>query len=202
MKLLFSCLVPLVFLIGCGKQEISGQVFVVTQGAGNIKLALVEVGAIPLEEFEKFYKEKKEFKEIQKKMLLPKYEAAKKEVDNAFGKLRVGVGITFEKNYKDYLKIEEKNSGIIKEYETFETQEYYLKSLPAAKMTGKSDADGRFLLALPKGKYVIVANSSRKVGDSTESYQWLVKIDVTQSGDLMLSNDNMLDTQCKECIRL
>lgn len=43
-------------LSGCGEKEIAGQIFVVTQGKDNIKLALVTVGAIPLEEFDQYLK--------------------------------------------------------------------------------------------------------------------------------------------------
>jgi hypothetical protein len=37
----------------------------------------------------------------------------------------------------------------------------------------------------------------------TENYFWLVWLDaVTKGGPLMLSNDNVVGTQCKECVRI
>jgi hypothetical protein len=61
----------------------------------------------------------------------------------------------------------------------------------------KTDADGKFTLSVPAGKtYVLAAESSRSVGDSTEKYYWIVDVDLTKANDgltVLLSNDNEVD---------
>lgn len=198
-KRILACFIPLVFLIGCGKQEISGQVFVVTQGMGNIKLALVEVGAIPQEDFDKYLKGKQAIKAAQQQQLLPKYMLAKKEVDAAYEKW---TSSDVDGGYELWTKTVEKNQSVISEYEAFNSVEYIIDSLPPPMQISKSDADGKFALALPKGRYVIVANGSRKLIDTSETYHWLVQVDNSTPSNFMLSNDNLLETKCKECVKL
>lgn len=201
MKLLPAYLVAMFLLAGCGKQEILGQVFIVTQGMGNIKLALVEVGAIPQEEFDQYQKTKQALKLEQQRRLSPKYISAKKELGDAFSKW--SSEFKFEGPiYEMYSEVQKRTKDVIAEYEAFDNDQYILGTLPPSKFISKSDADGKFSLSLPKGKYVIFAKSSRKVGDSSETYYWLVKIDESTPSNLMLSNDNLLESKCKECIKI
>ena len=80
---------------------------------------------------------------------------------------------------------------------------YYFQDLPAAVATGKTDADGKFTLTLPPGKYVFAATASRSVSKDTEQYAWLVKVDASNPvHGLLLSNDNQAETGCKECMLL
>jgi hypothetical protein len=46
----------------------------------------------------------------------------------------------------------------------FDSGTYYFEKLPAPVAVSKTDADGKFTLSLPAGKYVIAATTSRKVG--------------------------------------
>lgn len=201
MKLLPAYLVAMFLLVGCGKQEISGQVFIVTQGMGNIKLALVEVGAIPQEEFDQYLKAKQVLKLEQQGRLAPKYVPAKKELGDAFSKL--SSPFTFEGPvFEMYSEVVKRTKDVIVEYEAFDNSQYILGTLPPAKFISKSDADGKFALSLPKGKYVVSAKSGRKIGDSSETYYWLVKIDESTPSNLMLSNDNLLESKCSECIKI
>lgn len=66
----------------------------------------------------------------------------------------------------------------------------------------KSDADGKFSLAVPVGQRVaIMAESERAVGDKNESYQWIVLVTPKKGTriDLTLANDNLLETRCGAC---
>jgi hypothetical protein len=55
----FLFLVSLLVLYGCGSEgELKGEVFIVTEGRANIKLALVEITAIPEEEILAYIKNK------------------------------------------------------------------------------------------------------------------------------------------------
>ncbi len=102
-------------------------------------------------------------------------------------------------------KVDEKKSASLQtliELDYFVKGEQYFEQLPPPMATAKTDADGKFTLPLPSGKYVIAAKTSRRVGDDTEVYSWLVSLDLTASGQtLMLSNDNQFQTKCKECIQ-
>jgi hypothetical protein len=67
---------------------------------------------------------------------------------------------------------------------------YYMDKLPTPLASSKTDADGRFTMKLPQGKYAIAASATREVLSSTESYYWLVWVDATgPERSLMLSND-------------
>ena len=68
--------------------------------------------------------------------------------------------------------------------------------------TSKSDADGNFDLTVPAGAYVLVATGKRLAGSSTELYEWMVRIDAAKPLKVMLSNDNMNDAKCSECVAL
>jgi hypothetical protein len=81
--------------------------------------------------------------------------------------------------------------------------ETYFEQLPSPVAVSKTDPDGRFKLSVPKGRYVIAAKSSRTVGDATEHYYWLVRIEASGGpASLMLSNDNLVETSCADCVRL
>ncbi len=72
---------------------------------------------------------------------------------------------------------------------------FYFDSLPPPLRTTKTNADGKFQINIPRsGSYVLAAVATRHVGESTESYYWLVKADTRGESPLkiMLSNDNLL----------
>ena len=59
----------------------------------------------------------------------------------------------------------------------------------------KSDADGKFQLMLdPTKNYYLVAKAERKIGDSTEKYEWIFELSAAQiasNSEIFLSNDNL-----------
>lgn len=236
MKLMPVYCMVISLLAGCGKQDIlshssadsqviSGQVFVVTQGMNNIKLALVAVGAIPQEEFDQYLKVKQSNKLEKQQHLYSKYIEAKKHLIDAKENYNVtnnwrNVLVTqfnesvnpSEKSekYIDKLKAEldkikediDKTKSVLDEFEAFDKAEFLFEGLPKSNTFAKTDADGKFVLSLPKGKYVITANSTRSVGSYSEIYHWLVLFDAASPNQsLILSNDNFLETKCNECIK-
>ncbi|MFZ6777316.1 hypothetical protein ACO0LD_10870 [Undibacterium sp. Ji83W] len=69
--------------------------------------------------------------------------------------------------------------------------------------TTKTDADGKFTISVPKnGKYAVLANSKRQIGETSENYQWAVWITTKKSSkvNLMLANDNLIETGCSDCV--
>ena len=152
-----------IFFLSCNRKtaelkkevELKGDIFVVTRGAGNYKLGLVEVTAIPDE-------------------IMQSYINAKK----------------LERTNK---LLDEKHS----QYNSIETYFDDL-SFPKGVATTNTDAEGKFILKLPKaGRYAIAARSERKVFDSTEKYFWIVGADVNEnnSNTITLSNNNMFTTE-------
>lgn len=72
---------------------------------------------------------------------------------------------------------------------------FYLKDMPASKYAAYSDADGKFSVELPAGQYAAFALSQRRVFDTTEFYQWLVKVDANGETRLTLNNGNLVDSE-------
>lgn len=246
-------LLAALLLVSCGKQEttnnnssviseltlskssspISGQVFVVTQGKENIKLALVEISAISEKDIIQYLNAKHSNGLEQQKGLMPDLDSAKKAAflaSNALNRAekeyelvfdRMGVAATKDhEEFNNLVEVErqlaDKKSKLSdtadlksnayrkmkSKFDYFDSAEYYFEKLPTPISIGKTDADGKFTLSLPAGKYVIAATSSRKVFKDTESYHWLVWVDTSSPNQsLMLSNDNLFETKCKECVQ-
>ena len=192
---------------------VSGQVFVVTKSRDNIKLALVQVAAIPEKDMLEHLKKAHENGSEKQRLLMPKLEAAEKDfkaaehesksADAAFSANALGKG-KLEASFQARDRASAKASTFLKlkdEFAYFDSPAFYLEGLPAATSASKTDADGKFAISVPSGKYVIAALTSRSVFKDTEQYYWLVKIDAsTPNIFVMLSNDNFVDTKCKECL--
>lgn len=208
----------LAMLSGCGEKEMTGQIFVVTQAKDNIKLALVAVGAIPQEEFDPFLKAKQSEKQKKQQYIYSYYVQAKAKLekiasgDSAETAQYNWNKILIEHGGSDVPKAKKENDEIdvnravalttVATYEAYDKAEFLLEGIPQPKFISKTDADGQFTLTLPKGKYVITANSSRAVFGSSETYHWLVMVDTSNINQpLMLSNDNLLETKCNECVK-
>lgn len=155
-------------LAGCGPRtrEISGSVFIVTQGRTNIKLALVDVNAFQ--------------REAAEPILAARAKAIKDQAEPMAERLSAESTPSEEKEQL-YAKIKELISPMS-----------YLKGLPPLYAIAKTDADGRFRLTLEEGKaYLITAKASRGLpGQPDEEYAWAVWVQAT-GNEVMLSNDNM-----------
>lgn len=242
-----TCFFAALFLVVCGNLEaanktssttsarvkssnISGQVFIVTQGRENIKLALVEISAIPEKDIIQYLDAKHRNGLEQQKVLMPELESAKKEYEAAQVERKIAHEISLEatgrytnrgNTYAEQKKIDAEYSKVLEEsnrtnhilvekekyyrkvkiiFDMFDSAEYYLEALPTPIGISKTDVDGKFTLSLPPGKYAITAKSSRKVFAGSESYCWFVWVDTSHNQSLILSNDNLLETKCKECV--
>lgn len=79
--ILLSLIFTLLLLSSCKREaELKGNVFIVTQGAQNIKLGLVEVTAIPEDKIAPYIASKKSVREAELKL---EYDEAKKQFDTA-----------------------------------------------------------------------------------------------------------------------
>ena len=277
LKVILILLAFAAFFTGCSKQsELQGSVFIVTNGAQNIKLGLVKVTAIPESEIKQFVEKKKsaingETGKLKSDvdLLKPEIEKYQKEYDEA------------KRNYdaiaaqRDNLKSREQSlnlsfnpyslyeSPYLAEYESAETKAernkhkqiqkqldairkqiagfepkvsqagkimtdaksrldnsksnlskisekllsllnppVLLDGLPEGKIKAVTDADGKFFLKLPAGRYALVASAERRVASETEQYYWLVWVDVDgkEPRQIMLSNQNMLGENSEDSV--
>lgn len=101
----------------------------------------------------------------------------------------------YQKRFKEYL-------DVLKLILSYSEGKFYLSNLPEPLQTTKTDSDGKFSFKLKPGKYALAAKSSRKVIDSTEEYYWLIwlTVDSVPTKKIMLSNDNLFETYCADCI--
>ena len=61
---------------------------------------------------------------------------------------------------------------------------------------GRTDADGRLVIKLPKGSYTVKAESQRRTFKEREKYYWNEKINLTEDKQqLVLSNDTVVTTR-------
>ena len=73
--------------------------------------------------------------------------------------------------------------------------EYFFQDIPSAISSAQTDADGTFMLPIPRdGQYGIVARASREVGEKKETYCWFVWVSLggDPSKRLVLNNDNLV----------
>jgi hypothetical protein len=219
--LFLGILILAAFITKCGPPppseiDISGQVFIVTQGGTNFKLGLVEVKAIEEPKILNFIQLKKQsaIPEIEN-INTRRYAVAKQlksieaEYDKATRKYEASVGSGNWKLLDEVNRIDKERQSLNKELALIEAEarqytdtSYWFTDSPVPVQTAKTDADGNFVLRLKPGKYALVANSRRKVIDKSEEYYWLIWLDVNKGlqNRVFLSNDNLFETFCSDCV--
>jgi len=203
-------------LTGCGKQEVNGEVFVVTQSAGNVKLGLVTVSFLTDEQ----YKIATDSNTASYRQLLYTYKTLDSVI--VFNNTR-----DFKENLRlyaidtEYAQIylkrgsygayasglndaaEEKKQAnkcleILSQYKSFSANNQvnvlvvrqFIDGLKDKIVHDKTDADGKFMVELSKKIYHVYASATRQVAEKKESYYW--NFEYTPDGKkLFLSNDNL-----------
>ena len=199
---------------------IDGEVFIVTQGGQSIKLALVEIGLIPMELLEPYIQQKKKESDEGYARLAPQVEAAKQKADrlklksqqaydawNKFLLSRVGsfsqISDARDKADKASSDASAAYFDLSCEQDSFRITSFYFRSLPKPKRTTKTNSDGKFHIVAPKtGLFALATKASRLAGDSHEFYFWLLKIDPAAGANqtIMLSNDNLTSSNAPESL--
>ena len=203
----FLVLSFLLLFPSCSKKpvEVTGQIFVITQGRENIKMGGVEVLVVPDEEF------RKKAKEVVTWMQQEAKAEAQRKVDSDHMTEFINEVIELEKT--NSLKIPELPkireslvkessvaSGLIESAMKGDLQTRALIKIFAGngeKMVFTTDADGKFTLPL-KGKAWFHAMAERKVGDSSEGYIWLKGFeapDGVSKASLVISNDDDINDE-------
>lgn len=192
-------------------KSISGSVFVVTNGQNTIKLALVTVDAIPKEEFNKYmrsrYQAVLEFKKNQLQLIEKFRNEQIASIDQSRDKFSDKPEDVRNQWARDCDFHAASVATSVKELTAQVNHitkggKLYFEGMPTPTSSTKTDADGKFTLTLPAGKYVVAAKSSRQVVGESEFYHWLVWVDTSSTNNsLMLSNDNLFETGCNECVQ-
>jgi hypothetical protein len=191
------------------KQAISGQAFIVTKGSGVYKLALLEMSFYSDDAFEKEIKlhaqnYAEEYRELfaQLKEDEDRLNASKQNFELV--KLDIKLGTKKDSDEYPAFDIYRKsalryNSTAINYLNIAYANPVFEKLVPVKSI--KTDADGRFQLELPAGKYIMYSKGRRAIGRSEEDYRWLLRVDLKQSkNELILNNDNLTDTNCHQCV--
>lgn len=163
--------------------SIQGEVFIVTRGAGNIKLGLVEVKAVPSDVFN-------EHLELRKQEIRATIQERKKTSDEcvALGK-RLMAGQQIEEATTSFSA---RCRDAILQYNAI--PEILMADLPKDAVSSQTNADGKFSFELPRTKYVLLAKANRQVGGKEESYYWMEGVDISsEDANTILSNNNLLD---------
>lgn len=216
MKILLPLCIAMLALASCqpSESDVSGQVFIVTKGGQNYKLGLVEVKVIPEDPLKPYIQSKLDTAKRQLADLAPITKNLKREYDQASEErdsiyqlyLEHILSDSYEKRYdkaKDV--VEDKMQSYLtslRKLGSYIDAPFFFDDLPRSIQKGKTDADGKFSFKLKPGRYAIVASASRQVVDDTEKYYWIVWLTVAsgQENKVTLSNDNLFDTSCSECV--
>ena len=197
MKNLIVAVCVIALIIASARAEdlrtIDGQIFVRTQGAETIKLSLVEIQLFDLKAIADDVEMKRMAAEPIYEALQPfvkEAEQLEKEAKEAMDRGSNGVE-TWSKAIGDSLKIRGMaaypHTGL-----------YYFSHLPNSLQTTKTDADGTFTFKVPNGSYVLAAASSRRAGNETEFYYWMIRVIVDADKKVMLANDNLTTTRARD----
>jgi hypothetical protein len=209
-------LIIVLLLIGCTpkEKELTGEVFIMTEGGQNIKLNLVEISVIAFDEMNPFAQNKIQSAKQEIDRLKPKIQKAQKEykkmlqskekfyrvyLDNIYSH-------RYKKKYDDLLKAISKKrieiNQLLTSYNRYSQETYFFDGLPEPIQSTKTDANGKFNFKLKPAKYAIVAFSSRKTGGSDKDYSWFLWVSTEKDSqqNILLSNDKLFGSECESCI--
>lgn len=226
-RLLFVVL--LVLVLGCQSPEkvmppksvpVDGQVFIVTKGRENVKLALVTVEAYPESaalraiaageaELESAQTERDAMQQSATSIdrlarehvdLRRRYYEALDRGEAGYDKTEA-ISARMERAKADHDRELERLSRLQAQYARFTSGQSYLEKLPGSSISAKSDADGRFRVSLPVGKrFAFAAHAGRETPGDREEYYWFVWFTPRDSVEnrIMLSNDNLVTSGSPE----
>lgn len=195
---------------GCsrGQGKLDGDVFIVTQGAENVKLGLVEIRVLPYEETKTSVAATRAQVEREVANLLPKLVAARdalasadRAVKNSYGAevslKRFNVALDARTSAQSAL------APLEEQAQRWNSCVPYFASLPPPVTAVKTDADGKFSIPLDRtATVVLAANATRHLLKKTETHCWLVTVslDGQPNKRIFLSNDNLATTDSKDSL--
>lgn len=215
-RVVVSLLLAIALMCECGpsQRELTGEVFIVTKGGQSIKLGLVEVGLYSDKDINPFILQKLQAAKAQTQRLRPvkdnvekEWQQLRNEENYLRGRYLDNMGSDAHKRrydnaYESYIQKDNQYRKVLYDYLSYSTGQFYFSGMPKPIQSTKTDSDGKFSFRLTPGKYALAARASRKLFDSTEEYYWLVWISVKNDPTMkvMLSNDNLFETHCTDCV--
>ena len=190
---------------------LSGQVFVSSSGGENFKLGAVQVGLFARDAIDTLLpaiKKNADTKIEQLRKVVADADTALKqaEVNKNAASDAVTQAIITGRNYRAegqardsaiqvWVDAERKDSEFNDELNFCHSGRFYFAFFKSPIRTAETDADGRFVIPIPKtGAFVIAAEAKRTVGGGdTEQYYWLqpVSLEGQQQLTQNLSNNNL-----------
>ncbi len=166
-------------VVGCTRTTaVKGEVFVVTEGSGSYKFGLVNVNAIPEEQFDEFIRSN-----------MSGYDSARETREQAYRGCALVTPFPFDsaamKRMKSCDELKKAADGWL-------VDAFY--NFPTTSPSAVTDSDGKYELKLQgRGRYALFAKAERKVGESTERYYWIVWLDADKAeNNITFSNNNLL----------
>lgn len=180
------------------KINVSGEMYIITNGRENIKLASVVICAVSENNILNWLK-------LKQSNAIPQIQKARVKENELREKLaqidKSSVNTSSDDYYtqkynRDMERINVESNLRMAQINTYywQSPEYYLKGLNQCEVSTKTDSDGKFTLELPASKkYSLSAETSRRVFKSSETYWWLFWIDPTnQNQKITFNNDNLM----------
>jgi hypothetical protein len=185
-----------ILFIGCQKGEapdpeqktgtVEGQVFVRTKAGTSIELGLVDVYAVNPRQLERALT-------VADSVSRAKVDSAAQVLGHELKELKSWHPQGLEEQ-GEFMDEQERVRRELKTVGVYRSPAFYLSQIRSAIDTAKTNASGKFRLAIPAGETVyLIAYTERSVGDKKERYHWVVptqvKPDTTKR--VLLSNDKM-----------
>ena len=194
-------------------RALRGQVFIVTTGRENIRLGLVRVDAVREAEIHTYLDAKTKDSADQTAIL----EALLTEAEHTLAQDRTALRAAVEADERDWKQVlkmptlvyhgaehkaaidkatkrRNQSAGTVaqlrRQIDALESPDYLCSSLPTGLASTKTDADGRFTMAVSQSDTVVLtARADRQTPQGSESYCWMVH----PTGDeTLLANDNLI----------
>ena len=192
------------------KGTLSGQVFVSTEGGENFKLGAVKVGLFARDAIDGLVaklKKSADYKIQQLRGPVAEAKAAQDQAEASYTAASNAVTQAIRAN-KDYKAAEDAQGAALdakfaasRRYSEMNEElsfcysgGFYFGFLQSAIRTAETDAEGRFVIEVPRtGGFVIAAEGMRRVMEHTEHYYWLqpVSLEGQQQLTQNLSNNNL-----------
>jgi hypothetical protein len=181
--------------------ELTGDISIVTKDGLNIKFRDVLVSIIPDAMIRPYIKKRMDSCNRMLDALNPRRELLQQQY--------VSSGTTIPSPYDEQFEIKLKawtdyNGRIKKELDylyafllSLDSMSYYFSELPPNIAQTYTDAEGHFVVYLPReGNFALAAHATRAIGDTKEEYYWLVRVSLggAATGKITLSNDNLATT--------
>jgi len=213
----------MLFTVSAESQSFTGKVFIVTKGKSVFRLPLVEINIYELTSFQKTLKERITLTRNTKNTfsydttlidsltkikntLRPQIQSitqdfANKNIDYGIYRRQTDSLLELVRPVEIILGENDKREKLYLDWISLTKRpEYYFANLGKPLFKTKTDDEGIFSLSLKQGvNYALVAISERDIGGTTEQYYWMIRI-IKHSKTIILSNDNLFETECDECL--